>query len=274
MSQPLQTPACEACPEGHDLDLHVDGELAEPDREQVEAHLDHCLTCRRSVAGKLAFKRRLHRTNDVRSAAAPDALRVRLRLKLDAEPVPDHVPSREPVSSRHRRWARPVPLAAGATAMGLAAWFFVGGRSTDDLARDLVARHARPQQLDLQSDDPRATEGWLADKVPFRVHVPHPMRPELALIGARLSHVRDHTAVYLLYADRQSPMHRVSVIVFDDPNGRAPRFGAPRRVMDQEIFTGRSAGYNVALWRRDELVYSVVADHDDEAMEFVQTTER
>jgi anti-sigma factor RsiW len=271
MSQSLSEGGPMACPEGHDLELHVDGELAEADREQIEAHLDRCDGCRRQVAEKLAFKRRLHRTTEARSARAPDALRARLRLKLDAEPVPEAA-TVAPAARRPFRWARPMPLAAGATAVGLAAWVFLG-RTTNDLARDLVARHARPQPLELQSDDPGVVEGWFSGKSDFPVHVPRPESARFALMGARFSHVRDRPAVYLQYGDRQSPMHRVSVIVFDDPTGHVP-LGAPRRVLNREFFTGRASGYNVMLWRRNELVYSVVSDADDEGLEFVEATER
>jgi anti-sigma factor RsiW len=269
MSQPMDLSDLGACPEGHDLDLHVDGELMETDRASVEAHLGRCLVCRGRVAEKLAFKRRLLRTNE--AVSATDALRARLRLKLDAEPVPDAGPVAPPVARARFRWARPAPLAAGATVMGLAAWFVLG-QTTDDLARDLVARHARPQPLELQSDDPGVVEGWFSGKSDFPVHVPLPGSPRFALLGARLSHVRDRPAAYLQYGDRQSPMHRISVIVFDDPSGRVP-FGAARRIRDREVFFARASGYNVVQWRRNEIVYSVVADGDEEGLDFVQAAE-
>jgi len=272
MIQPIPEAPSEPCPEGaHDVALYVDGELAEADRALLEAHLDNCSDCRARATQALAFKRRLHRSAVERTALAPPALRARLRTALDAEPPP--APDAHDRPSWRRRWARPVPLAAGATALGLTAFFCLGPR-TDDYAPEVVARHVRQLPLELQTDDPRVLESWLADKVDFRVRVPPPPR-QLALVGARLSHVRDRSAVYLLYGDRQSPMHRVGVLVFDDPAGRAQRFGIPRHVLDQDVFTSRAAGYNVALWKANEVVYSVVgADADDEAFEFVRAVGR
>lgn len=254
-----------SCPEfDNDVGLYVDGELGDVERGALEAHLEDCRLCRRAVAFQQAFKDRLRAP--MASVAPPPQLACRIQQALCREPAPL---MRGPFW-RRRRILRPMPMAAGATALGLTAWLWFGS-STDELVRDIVARHSRRLPLEIQGTDAGSVELWLSDKVDFRVQVPQP-DGRLSLMGARLSHVRDHSAVYLLYGNPEAPHRRVSVIVYDDPRFKAP-FGA-QKVDDRDVHLANAAGYNVAVWKQNEVVYSLVSDGEEDVLELVRSVKR
>ena len=249
----------------HDLALFIDGELAEPESDVIEQHLSASAACRTETDRHRSLQRA------IRSAArpaAPDHLRTRISAALDAEPAP----------STSRRWARrfirPLPVAVASTAaLGLVAWINAASHR-DELARDIVARHARHLPPEVMTNDPAQVESWIADKVPFRVRVPRPIRPDLDLVGARLADMNNRSAVYLIYGNHQSPAHRVSMVVFDDSHRTMPAMGQPSLVEDHEIFTTRASGFNVASWKRDEVIYTIVGDHDEDVTEIVRAAYR
>lgn len=246
-----------------ELALFADGELGEAERTEMELHLDNCPRCQAAVDFTLAFRSAVK--EKARAAGgAPTAMRARLRAVLaqEAAPVPVHV---EWWQQLRRLWS-PVPAAAaGATALGITAWLWFGG-STDEVVKELVARHSRHLPLEIQSNDPKSLEAWFSDKVDFRVRVPRLTfvnGTPLGLMGARLSHVRDHSAVQVFYGTPQSPTRSVSMLVFDDPGNRPPIRGVSHKVDDVDVYTANRAGYNVAVWREHEVVYSLVSDGDD-----------
>lgn len=287
--------AIAACADwSHELQLAADRELDGPEAAALESHLSACGSCRSALDDARALR---HRLQHAAHCAAPSGLADRLRQALnacDAGQLPAAAPGGvddtaeaaglPPLSTTHRpsapsiqvdrvaprRWARPVAISTAAVA-ACAVWALWPMRGPD-LTRELVARHARPLPLELQSDDPRVLEQWLADKVGFRVHVPHPGRGNLALIGTRLSNVRDRPAVFVQYGDGRSPTRRVSLVVYDDPVGDMPVPGEPHPVLGPRVVTTRAAGYRVAAWRQDQLVYSLVADDDADAEDLVEST--
>jgi anti-sigma factor RsiW len=268
-----------ACDEHRDeRALYADGELCEPEHGLLERHLECCPPCRRAVDQGRALRRTLREKT---STPSPAHLRARIGLTLDAEPAP--VPASDPTpvapappprAPWTRRILRPAPIAAaGATALGIAAWLYAHP-SRDDLAHDAVARHARRLPLDFVSSDPRALESWLSEKVAFRVRVPRVAREDLMPMGARLADVRDRSAVYVVYGNRQSPLHRVSLLVYDGPDvATAPQW-APHRVEDHEVFTTSASGFNVAAFKQNDLVYTVVGDQDEDIAEIVRAAYR
>lgn len=251
----------------HELTLFVDGELGEAERTEIELHLDECRLCQNSVDYSLAFRSAL-RQKTRSTALTPAPFRERLQLVLAQEAVP----STSSLSSwfgLKKLWS-PVPAAAaGATALGITAWLWFGG-ATDDVVKEIVARHARHLPLEIQSNDPRSLEAWLVDKVDFRVKVPRTTLvngASFSLMGARLSHVLNHSAVQVLYGTQQSPTRSVSMLVFDDPSIRTPMMGIPHRVGDVDVYEANRAGYNVAVWRNNEIVYSLVSDGEDDMVD-------
>lgn len=248
-----------------DVQLYVDGELAEPERVAVELHVAQCAVCNRGARFSLRLRESI-RAQTQAATKSPAGLEARLRKTLDKEPA------RTTLQHRLSRFFTPLPAAAaGATAMGVTAWLWFAPPPTD-ITRDLVARHTRRLPMEIQSSDPQSLETWLADKVDFNVHVPRTGDAPLSLLGARLSHVQDRSAVYLMYGNPNAPNHRVSLLVYgDDLSGKPPPIeGKPVQVADHEVVTANRAGYNVAVWRRNEVVYSLVSDTDDDVLELVR----
>lgn len=252
-----------------EVPLYVDGELGETERVELELHLRRCPPCRAGVHYARALRERLqgaHRERTEGAVCASEALRKSIEAAIEKEAG---VNPAGPLALLRRYLWRPMPVAAGATAMGLTAWFWLTPPPQDEtFVRELAARHVRRLPLEVHDSDPRSLERWLADKVDFKVRVPRPSG-SLGLVGARLSHVRDHSAVYLLYGNPQAD-RQVAIIVYDDASSQPPRAGTPRIIDDREVYMANARGYNVALWKQNEVVYSLVSDGQDEVIEFVR----
>jgi anti-sigma factor RsiW len=271
---PLERGSEHGCEEwSQEVTLFVDGELADVDRVAVEGHLATCAVCRSAARFQQAFRAALRTKLHAHISSTPVDLKSRLEAALDEEPTPAF--ARPPAP--HFAWGQlkklwsPVPVAAaGATALGITAWLWFGN-SKDDVVKDLVARHSRQLPLEIQSSDPRSLEQWLNGKVDFRVRIPQLSGKPLSLVGARLSHVKDRAAVHLLYGTTQSPQHQVSMLVYDDSSNRpVPVAAQVKRVDDHDVYLANSAGYNVAIWKDNEVVYSLVSDTDDDVLDLVR----
>ncbi len=246
----------------HEVLLLVDGELSAADRLRVQSHVDRCAPCAAEVLRLGRLKARI-RASGVRPPA-PESLRRNILRQLDHEPCPVH--------PRTGIRFRPVPVAVGATALGIAAWLW-GGRTGDDVIRDLVARHARRLPLEFESSDPGATEKWLSDKVDFKIRVPQPVRHDLSLVGARLSHVGTRDAVQLTYGSGRPGVRRASVVIFEDPEETARLHGTVRQFAGRAFVTGSASGFNLAQWNQEQVVYSLVAEEPNDVIELMRAVQ-
>jgi hypothetical protein len=78
----------------------------------------------------------------------------------------------------------------------------------------------------------------------------------------RLSSLHERPAAVVTYTIPQSDGRRLSLVIVDDPNPQLP--GAARRIDDREVWVARARGFNVASWRNDEIVYSLISDLDEQ----------
>jgi anti-sigma factor RsiW len=243
------------------LHAYVDGEFAADESAEVKAHLDGCVACARAAARHQAYKAAMHRAN----AAAPHALFATVRTSIVDE-------------SHKGRWIRafrdPRAVGLAAAAVGAAAWFLAGGLSHPlftrghSLVDDGIAIHARALPLDFASSDVGAAQKWLAGKVDFGVHLPHLGQVK----GVRLSSVHSRPAAVVTYTIPAGDGRRVSLLIVDDPEQQLP--GAARRIADREVWLSQARGFNVASWRNDEIVYSLISDLDEhDILALVQSAE-
>jgi hypothetical protein len=210
------------------------------------------------------------------AVAAPAAFRARMLGAL-AEAKP---PERQ-----HRfalaRWSfeslDPRGVAVGAAALGMAAWFALGGLShpvVDKLLRqsalhtvidDGVALHARTLPLDYTASDVGLVQRWVEGNLHFGVRLPRFAQaaagPRPTLLGVRLSTLHERPAAMVQYTVSEDHGRRVSLLVVDDPEPELS--GTSRHVEGREVFVSRAHGYNVATWRQNEIVYSLISDLDE-----------
>jgi len=245
------------------VDAYLDDEFDHSERAEAEAHLARCGRCRVMVEaqGRLraALRAKLREAMNAPAQAgqAPPALRERVEQSLAHQ--------RKPL---WRRALAPVPLATVAACAAGALVVLATHTGNEALLEDAIRNHHRALPLEV---DAAAMPGWFAGKLDFHPSPPHFAGSGVRVEGARLSNLREWPAAYIRY---RLPRGQAGLFIVDDPSRR---FDAPGRVvkMGQGVVRVTSArGYNVAVWRHDEIVYSLVSDLDEtQLFQLVQTAQ-
>lgn len=229
------------------LPVYADGEFDGSECAATELHLLECRSCRQKVDEQIAFR------NFIRSHAgavtpAPESLRLRVKRSIARQRAIDNL----------RRFAAYSAVAAGLAVVATAGYVAKDGRPPPkplELVVDAVDKHARALPLEVT---PAAgdVESWFRGKVNFNVRAPVfdvPGAPRLQ--GARLANVGDREAAYFVYGEESSP-RRMTLLLFPGDDLDIPEG-------DQRILLANERGYNVALWRKQGIVYSLVSDLDE-----------
>jgi hypothetical protein len=75
-----------------------------------------------------------------------------------------------------------------------------------------------------------------------------------------LSHILDQPAAYVRY---DLPRGQAGLFILDDPKHRFGEAGRVVHVGPGTVRIANTRGFNVAVWRRNEIVYSLVSDLDE-----------
>lgn len=253
------------------LEPYLDGEFDLAERALLEDHLLACGRCREAAAAAASFRSRLRAK--LREAmgpgtapgTAPASLRQSIGEALDREEAP--------ALAWLRRIVSPLPVAALAACIAGALVVFAGYRSTDPLVEEAVRKHARdlPLELSTASVAPELIPGMLASHLDFNPRPPSFQGRDVHLVGARLAQLRDWPAAYMRY---QTPRGQVGLFIIADPERRVVGSGHPVRAGPATMRVINARGYNVAVWRRNEIVYSLVSDLDEaDLVRLVETAE-
>jgi anti-sigma factor RsiW len=248
------------------VDALVDGELDSTAQIDFEKHLSGCVICREHAD----FSRSMKAANKTALAGvrAPAHLRLRLLTALDSAPRPAPRPEAPPPPRPESRLARYALPAAAAAVVALAF-----AAQTDDTADDALAAAAIPVFEDVvrrhSSDHPPEVHGsafqmsrWFQRKLEFPARAVEFSRPDVQLVGARLSNVREQDAAAFYY---QVHGRRVTVIVFEPPPDTLR--GASRVEVDgHELFYRTVHGYTVPMVQVDGLTYAFTGDLDSQSM--------
>jgi anti-sigma factor RsiW len=230
------------------VDTYLDGEFAESERGEFEAHLAECEVCRAKVHDHAEWKHAF--VTAAPREKAPAALRNRVLRKLRKQEIP---------SSSWRRFAtRVLPVAA---AGGMVATLLVArAHWTSPVAVDALALHKRNLPIEI-AGPPDQVRSWYHDKLDVSVRPPN-FGQLAALRGGRLTNIRDRQAAYLVYDVHGN---KLSVFIFDP--GDLP-IDAPRKAVvgNRDVYLDEEQGYNVALFRDRGLGYAIASDLDGNEM--------
>lgn len=250
------------------IDAYVDGEFDARERAEADLHLASCERCRAlakaAAALRAAMRAKLREAMTPPSAAgrAPDGLRSRIQAGLARSRLP-----------LWRRALSPIPVAtlAACAAGAVLVLQLHGGDAT--LAEEAIRSHHRDFPLDYvaASAGDVTIPAWFADKLDFKPSPPRFRANGVRILGARLSNLREWPAAYVRYA---LPSGNAGLFIVDDPGRRFDAGGEPVTVGSRTIRVARGHGYNVAVWRDDKIVYSLVSDLDEAALrELVRTAQ-
>ncbi len=238
----------------HLLPAYADGEFGPSESAEAALHLASCESCRQRVAEQLAFRSFLHGCTDRAVTAAPAALRTRIRRDI----------ARERSAENLRRFAAYSAVAAGLVVVASTGYVIadkpVEALGSLDMVADAVDKHARalPVEVTPAAGD---VDSWFRGKVDFNVRAPIFRSPTAKLVGARLANVRDTQAAYIVYGG-ESPHSRMTLLVYPGGEVQLPA-GHRKQVAGHDVILANERGYNVALWRKKGIVYSLVSDLDE-----------
>lgn len=236
------------------------GRLAPALEDDVRAHIESCHSCSRAEAAERDLSDLLERK--LPQYPAPIALKRRLAAQW-----PTPTPA---VPSWWDRWGRSlVPAGALALIVLLAlpvAYWQMTSKSSPARAEGMVTEAVNDHLRLLQSRNPLEVESgnlhqvrpWFAGRIDFAPVVPFLGDEEFPLRGGAVGYYLDRKAAVLEYAIR---LHAVTLLVF-----RAEGLPWPTRGLGTlggiRAYSGASRGFNVILWRTNELGYALISDVD------------
>jgi anti-sigma factor RsiW len=230
---------------------YVDGELAGPDREGYERHLDGCDRCRAMTRFEGRFKAAVR--GHLPRRQVPSSLVQRIHAAM----------AQQPIAARRGSWLTPARLVPALAVVG--ALLVVAGtvRGRRSFVLDQARRTYQAElPMDVVGPDCSSIASWFRGRLDFPVHAPR-MPDKITCQGGRLVNVEDRAAAYLMYQDPGG--HRVSVLVFD-PQGTSEgaSIDAPfhRTVNGREIFYRSGPGISTAAYHDRGLGYVVTSDLD------------
>jgi hypothetical protein len=126
---------------------------------------------------------------------------------------------------------------------------------------DVVERHAREHPAEV-SGPPTQVATWFRDKLEFTVQPIEFARPDVRLVGARISSVRDREAAAFYY-----DVHgrRVTVMVFE-PAVPIDRVAREMRIAGRGIYIGHARGRTIPVVQHHGLTYAIAGDLDSRAL--------
>jgi anti-sigma factor RsiW len=223
------------------LDAYLDGELADTDAVELEAHLRACPDCSRLEQRRRALSAAVR--EQVPRFRASDTLRARVRAAVRAEANQ---------AARHRApYWRAVAVAASLAVVAVGSWqLAVRGATSDALADQVLASHVRslmPGHLtDVLSSDQHTVKPWFNGKLDFSPPVYDFAGRGFPLVGGRLEYVMGRPVAALVYGRRQ---HVINVFLWPAESGPT---GGPAATTRQ--------GYHLLHWTTPAYSYWVASD--------------
>lgn len=228
------------------------GRLSASEQTTFTQHLEQCPECRRIFERERALDRAL----DLRPAfALPEALREQLTRKASASRPPQRV----------GRVAR-----VAASGLALCALFFllvrVWSSPNQALVTEAVNDHLRvlyaEHPIEIESGGIHQVKPWFAGRLDFAPELSFTGDSEFPLLGGAVALFVDRKAATFVFKHR---LHTASLFVFRG-DGLSWPVRHDRTVGAFPAYGTASRGFNVLLWKEQDLGYALVSDMDASAL--------
>ncbi len=235
------------------------GRLDPPLSEEVRAHLVGCAACARTEAAEQALTDLLEHRLPQHVASLALKRRLAVQWPTLSQPRP----------SWWSRWGRSFAPAFAAALVLLVALplyyqraIISEGRGTGVMVAEAVNDHLRilssQHPLDVQSGGMHQVKPWFEGRLDFAPVVAFTGDEEFPLKGGAIGYFLDRKAAVFVFQRR---LHAITLLVF-----RAEGLPWPARGLQPmgsaQTYTAVARGFNVVLWRADELGYALISDLD------------
>jgi anti-sigma factor RsiW len=226
-----------------DLELYLDGELAQERARELEEHMRGCPECAGEVLRSVQWKRAVR----VAGSAHRPSAEFRERMTRRAG-------TKTPRFSWGWSWGLVGVSLLLLAVMGLA----LVRRQQERLvaehllseAADLhVATLASASPVDVVSSDRHTVKPWFQGKIPFSFNLPELGGSDFSLVGGRMAYLRQAPGAELIFQIRK---HQISVFIFQE---RALQDGLTLWNRPSQQLT-----FNLDTWAQGGLRYIVVGD--------------
>ena len=227
------------------LTSYVDEQLDTSRREEVERHLDECLSCRGAVARERGGQAVLrHHAQRLREEPLPPGLRSRCESLMHEQTRAASVPG-------WRRTLVPTVLSVILLVFTASAIFSLATRRSDAvLAAQLTADHSKCFKLFVAGNPPvmdaHEVEEMLTREYGWKIHVP-PSVDGLQLVGARRCLYADGLIPHVMY--RAASGEDVSLFVLN---------GVTRNPTELVTF-----GHRSQIWTKNNTTFVLVGPEDE-----------
>lgn len=122
------------------------------------------------------------------------------------------------------------------------------------LIQDHIELQLRKNPFDLQTSNKDELERWFVTRVDFAVHIPS-LR-DARLRGGRLCYLLDRRIAFAIF---EKDGEALSAYVLDGRGVDLSSMGHEDSLSKQYFYRHSEKGYNVVLWRVNDLVYALVS---------------
>jgi anti-sigma factor RsiW len=230
------------------------GRLSPAGEAELARHLEGCADCRAFAETERELDRALAR---LPRRPAPEALRARLA----------GTPPAKPRASLPRRT---IAVGLGATLAGCilggSGWLYFVHRG-DELVAEAVNDHLRvlyaQSPLEIESGGIHQVKPWFEGKLDFAPVLGFDGDSEFVLTGGSVAYFVDRKAAAFVFKRR---LHVVTLFVFRADSLPWPH-GASEKLGQRNAFRAHSRGFNVLLFRVNDLGYALVSDTEPATLE-------
>lgn len=246
------------------IEAYVDGECAAGEAAALREHLHVCPACRSRAERLSALQELVH--GALAAETAPPDLWPRIASRLGQGPaVPAAAPRHAPWAGERRVLAVAVvvvTLVAGGLALMVQPQVQSEQAIVRETVQDLVTFDLSRRPFDIEASDPAVVRAWFDGKVRFELPPLQSHAGGYELAGSRLCWLLGRRGGAFTY-QRGERFMTLYMMQGDAVELSGSRFDP---VLGTEVVRRQVANYGSLVWRRGDLVLSLVSDASDEEM--------